>query len=189
MTIISGLIINGCQTKKQDNLREDNLSLSSEIQEQILENIYNKQKDLQLCDGEIDKSFSKKSSSVYPLNKEEYLVEIMCFLAAYQGNYQYFLYKINAGNVTIQPLYFQEFIRDNNQKINLKNIRSLGGSPSYDPQTQVLTIYTKGRGLADCGSFSQYQWEQSRFELKEYRLKSECDGNYLEPENYPQVYP
>jgi hypothetical protein len=190
MIIISlSFIFNGCYTKNKNDLTEDQLVMSSEQKHKILTHIYENKQQLHLCNGEIDKSVSQNSSSIYRLNEKEYLVEIMCFLAAYQGNYQYFLYKNIDSEFTIKPLYFQLFSKNNRNKINLKNIRHLGGFPNYDQETQILTIYTKGRGLADCGSFSQYKWEQDRFKLLEYRLKSECDGNYIEPENYPQIYP
>lgn len=186
------LTINSCQLGQLIDSNQDSIKsieISSKLKEHILNNIYASASNLKLCDGDIDKSLSQDSSSVYELNNREYLVEILCFLGAYQGNYQYFLYQIKDAQVEIKPLSFQQFIQDEENKIQLKNISSLAGSPVYDQDNQILTIVAKARGLADCGSFAQYQWKNSEFILLEYRIKEKCDGNYLPPENYPKIYP
>ena len=183
------IIVNGCKSRQQIDYDEDISQATSKSSQLILADLYQQKDKLQLCQGEIDLSLSENSSSVYQLNNQEYIVEILCFLGAYQGNYQYFLYSIKGQEVEIKPLFFQEFNKDKADKFKLKDSRNIGGLPSYDEESKILTVYTKGRGLADCGNFAQYKWEDSKFKLLEYRIKEKCDGNYLEPENYPKIYP
>lgn len=66
-------------------------------------------------------------------------------------------------------------------------------SPEFDPLTGRLVSYAKGRGLGDCGVFSRYflrsvEGEIVIWELQEYRQKEDCDGVYVDPEDYPLVY-
>jgi hypothetical protein len=43
--------------------------------------------------------------------------------------------------------------------------------------------------MSGCGSFAKYNLVNSEFKLVEYRAKDECDGNSVEPEQYPLIYP
>lgn len=59
----------------------------------------------------------------------------------------------------------------------------------FDPQTQTLGTFVKGRGVGDCGQSATYKYssESDRFILVEQRLKMECDGD---PESdWPVVFP
>jgi hypothetical protein len=154
----------------------------------ILNLIYGKENEIKLCDGQLDRDVSSQSSSVYALNKEDYLVEILCFMGAYQGNYEYILYQNNGSQLTIKPLLFKSFSPDKQGKYNSNMVRSISGIPNYNSHQKVLNLYTKDRGLGDCGSTAQYKWKNNDFELVEYKAKSECDGNAIEPENYPVIY-
>lgn len=188
ISLVFLFIINGCQVSQNHNISNTS-QVSSELSQKILGEIYNQGETLNLCKGDLDQDLSLNSSSVYPLNEQEYLIEILCFFGAYQGNYQYFLYTIKNSQSNIKSLYFQEFRKDTKASTKIENTSSLGGIPDYNRDSKILTIYSKGRGLADCGSLAQYQWKNSQFQLLEYRMKEECDGNYILPEHYPQIYP
>lgn len=186
--------VSGCRFESKINL-DDNVNLiSEEFSNQVFQEIYAQKDVLNLCQGDIDQSLSSNSSSVYQLKDDQYLVEILCFFGAYQGNYQYFFYTNKDSKSEIIPLSFQEFSenKSNDSKdsdLKVKNTFTIGGIPDFDETNKILTVYTKGRGLADCGSFAQYQWQDSQFALLEYRVKEECDGEYIPPESYPLVYP
>lgn len=181
--------VTACQSQQNLNSNPNSVEVSEELRQKILTDIYEQKNNFQLCQGDIDQSISRDSSSVYRLKENQYLVEILCFLGAYQGNYQYFFYQLNDANSPINPLSFQEFRQNKSNDFRVKSSVNIGGIPDYHQENKILTIYTKGRGLADCGSFAKYQWQDAQFELLEYRVKEQCDGNYLEPENYPQIYP
>lgn len=190
VTIFLIFFIEGCQlTQKYDSEPLIITDIPPELSKEIIKKIYHKRKSLNLCEGDIDQSISSDSSSVYKLKDNQYLIEILCFLGAYQGNYQYFIYTINDSQKEIKPLSFQTFTRTKNNDLKIQNNFNLGGIPDYNEEDKLLTIYTKGRGLADCGTFAKYKWKDSQFNLLEYREKKDCDGNYLQPENYPQIYP
>jgi hypothetical protein len=58
----------------------------------------------------------------------------------------------------------------------------------YDPDSQTLGTFVKGRGMGDCGSTATYKYNANsdRFVLVEQRSKEECDG---EDTDWPVVYP
>ena len=48
---------------------------------------------------------------------------------------------------------------------------------SWDPETRRLHEYSKGRGLGDCGTRSQYAWDGTRFRLVQQEEMEECRGS------------
>ncbi|AFZ55437.1 putative lipoprotein [Cyanobacterium aponinum PCC 10605] len=180
------LLLFSCQKETRENSELEAIIITPEEKQVIISKIYENQKDIKLCNQERDQALSIDSTEIYPLKENQYLVEILCFLGAYQGNYQYLLY--NRVNSAIEKISFATF-RDNPQNLQLTNTFTLNGSPEFDPISQTLSLETKSRGLGDCGSFVVYQWQNSEFTLREYRYKSDCDGVYLSPEKYPLIYP
>ncbi len=155
----------------------------------IWQYLYSSREELELCEGDIEPSVSQDISSVYRINEQQYLVEFLCFLGAYQGNYEYLLYDTTPTGVKVKSLSFDVFEPNGSGKFTSTNVSSISGLPDYEPEKQLLTVFTKYRGLADCGSLAKYKWEESEFKLLEYRVKEKCDGTYLEPDQYSQVYP
>lgn len=180
------LLIFGCQRQSLNNSEQEPVIIPEEKKQEIVTKIYNKQQSLGLCNGERDQALSQDSLKIYLLNENQYLVEILCFLGAYQGNYQYLLY--NPMDSTMEKISFPIF-QDNPQNLQLTNTFTLNGMPEFDEMEKTLSLQAKSRGLGDCGSFAVYQWEGEKFTLKEYRHKSDCDGVYLPPEEYPLIYP
>ena len=143
--------------------------------------------DLGVCTDFLDEEVAREQSQIYALNSEQYLVEVLCFMAAYQGSYEYWLYE--PGTEAIAPLSFQVFYEDGEGAWQSVQTQPLAGLPTYDPAQQELTLFTKYRGAGDCGSYANYQWQGSSFELVEFRAKSDCDGVALDVEDYPVIYP
>jgi hypothetical protein len=155
----------------------------------ILKYVYQEKNKLNLCDGTIDDAVSQEVSSVYTLDEKRYLVELLCFMGPYQGSYQYFLYSLTPTGFDLKPLTLDRFEPDETGKMNKTKAQSVGGLPDYNESEKSLIILTKGRGLSDCGSLAEYKLTESDLELVEYRFKEECDGKYIEPEEYPKIYP
>lgn len=160
---------------------------SSDFTKDIFNYLYENRQTLNLCEGEIDQQTAQQQIKAYKLDKNSQLIEFLCFLGAYQGNYQYFLYQETSQKTLIKPLTFDIYQEIKPQEITKTKVNSLGGIPEYNPDSQTLEIVTKYRGLGDCGAWGRYQWKQSDFELKEYRIKNNCDGQYTAPENYKIV--
>lgn len=97
----------------------------------------------------------------YPLSEHETLFIVPCGTGAY--NFAYRLYLENRQYDEVRPLYFATY-SDN---------YGWGGTSSlfnitYDPETNILTSFSKGRGLGDCGSRARYVWQDYDFKLLEY---------------------
>ncbi len=155
----------------------------------ILDYFYRNQDELKVCEPNLDREHSATASEIYSVGEGKYLVKVSCFLAAYQEAFEFWLYEDTAGKITTKPLTLTKFNSEGRGKPTPNDIRTLGGRSTYNPQTELLTIWTQFRGLGDCGSRSAYQFTNDTLKLLSYRAKYECDGNYIEPEQYPQVYP
>ncbi|MDV2998724.1 MAG: hypothetical protein N5P05_000330 [Chroococcopsis gigantea SAG 12.99] len=158
-------------------LGSDTLSKNSQ---NLVKKIYERRDSLKLCGGDTNAEIALNSSSVYSLDRGRYLVQFICFLGAYQGNYHYIFAADN--NFKILSLD----IIEGKKKTSTKEIVGL---PTFNPKTKTLTVYNKYRGLGDCGSWAKYQWRGDGFQLLEYREKQKCDGKYIDPEKYPKLYP
>ena len=156
--------------------------------ETVLSALRDRAEDLQLCEGETSPE-TWKQSQVYQTGEGTYLVEVLCFMAAYQGNYEYWLYRTNPTGAEVTPLNLTIFEETESGELVQQSVPSVGGLPDYDPKQQRLTLFTKYRGLGDCGALAQYQFTDQAFQLLEYRAKSDCDGNYVDPEKYPLIFP
>lgn len=164
----------------------DLIQISPTEKQRVIATIYSQQEKLNLCEKERDKGISPEATEVYPLDGEKYLVEILCFMGAYQGNYQYLLF--SSHNSTVKKISFTTFT------MQLENRRitdsfTLVGTPQFEPKMRILSVYSLARGLGDCGSFARYRWDGFGFKLLEYRGKFKCDGRYSPPEEYPLIYP
>ncbi|MGD1930147.1 MAG: DUF1176 domain-containing protein [Leptolyngbyaceae cyanobacterium] len=73
----------------------------------------------------------------------------------------------------------------------------VSGRRIFEPSEEILSISSKARGMADCGSFAHYQFQGSEFQLVEYRYQECCSSerectaqSYSRyPEKYPQIFP
>ena len=59
---------------------------------------------------------------------------------------------------------------------------------AFDAQTSELVSFFKGRGIGDCGLYQVHQWQAGRLALKEARSKQECDGAFIEIEQWPLIF-
>jgi hypothetical protein len=156
----------------------------------IVKTIYQQRVNLKLCYEEGDAKFNnfnefKKSITLYPLKERQYLIQVLCHPTAYQGVYEYYLFDSH----NLSSVVFDTIDSSLEAENKLIKTRPLVGIPEYNPESQSLIIWSKGRGLGDCGFWSKYTWQESQFTLVEYREKFDCDGVFTEPNNYPLFYP
>jgi hypothetical protein len=127
-------------------------------------------------------------SKAFPISDKKYLVQIQCFLAAYQGNFEYVLWSNESPKPRVIPLEFDSFQEPKEgEKPKRITERSIAGLPRFNVRSQTLTNFTKFRGVGDCGSSALYKLEGDRMVLQEYRAKYACDGNYVQ--DFPIIYP
>ncbi|AFY69336.1 protein of unknown function DUF1176 [Thalassoporum mexicanum PCC 7367] len=145
---------------------------------------------LGVCEYGFTADSSKDLSTVDPLGNNRYMVQLLCFMGAYQGSYSFAIYSESASaGASVDILSLDVYEPDASGAVKPIKTRAIGGLPTFDPGSQILTVFSKGRGLGDCGSLAHYELKNNQFELIEYRAKFDCDGNYVDPGEYPVIYP
>jgi hypothetical protein len=167
------------------------LPVSAPTREEILAELYAQQETLKLCDDVFDRYYSQTASQVFSLDEQTYLIQLGCFLAAYQTNFEFWQYNKTESGGTFTPLMLTSFNENENESGDpiRQETKTLAGLATYSPATRSLNILTKYRGIGDCGSMADYQLKNGKFELVKYQAKFDCDGNYIEPDEYPQIFP
>ncbi len=127
-------------------------------------------------------------SRAFQITDKKYLVQIQCFLAAYQGAFEYVLWIDESPKPRVVTLEFDGFRegKDGAKPTRISD-RAIAGAPRFNVRSQVMTNFTKFRGVGDCGSSARYKLEGDRMVLQEFRAKYECDGKYIQ--DFPIIYP
>ncbi|MBW0150795.1 MAG: DUF1176 domain-containing protein [Phenylobacterium sp.] len=90
---------------------------------------------------------------------------MVCSRGAYNVIYRLFLTDETGGGVQALELDYP----GGEATSELMNI-------SFDPKTQTLMNFDKGRGLGDCGALTQWVWTGQRFEVAHQTFMPECQG-------------
>ncbi len=155
----------------------------------VLADLYDRQGELGICSDGFDAEASPNGSIVYPVGDNQYLVQMMCFMAAYQGSYEYLIYTKTADGPQVKALKLARFQPDENGQLSRLEEQQVGGLPEYEPGKQQLTMLTKFSGMGTCGSLATYQLQGDQFQLVEYRAKFDCDETVIDPSQYPKIFP
>jgi hypothetical protein len=155
--------------------------------DEIVQYVLSSREKLKACDFFNEES-ARQASAAFKVGEKTYVAQIQCFLAAYQANYEYFLYVESGATPQVTPLKLDAMIEEKG-KITKVSDKYIAGQATFNPDSRSLRVYTKFRGLGDCGALGQYKFESDRFVLQEYRAKFACDGKFVEPAQYPVVYP
>ncbi|OLP20010.1 hypothetical protein BST81_02755 [Leptolyngbya sp. 'hensonii'] len=131
---------------------------------------------------------SLKNSQFFRVGDRKYVVQVMCFLAAYQGGYEYYLYTETSRGIRSKPLKVLFFDEDAGKRTRTYS-NAIVGLPTYNSATRELVIFNKYRGIGDCGTLGTYQFQNDVLVLKKFQAKYACDGNFIEPDQYPVIYP
>ncbi len=102
------------------------------------------------------------------------LVTLNCGAGAYNLSDGIYIGERNAaGKWTFAPAQFDDgavtFSEDNKIPILINS--------DWDPATQSIASFNKGRGLADCGSSKNWVWDGSMFRLTSATAMTECRGS------------
>lgn len=155
--------------------------------ETILQTVYDQVESRDLCDGFYQPEVAQAESRVYRLG-DRALVELVCANAAYQSVYAYVAYQPNG---SWQPLSLDGFYPDETGQFVRTSESTVAGLATFDPEQELLTVFSKARGVGDCGSLADYRWTGGALALETFRYQecSDSPGEFVEPANYPQVYP
>ncbi|PZU96961.1 MAG: hypothetical protein DCF32_21085 [Leptolyngbya sp.] len=155
--------------------------------EVILQTVYDQVESLDLCDGFYQPEVAQAESRVYRLG-DRALVELVCANAAYQSVYAYVAYQPDG---SWQPLAIDGFYPDETGQFVRTSESTVAGLATFDPEQEQLTVFSKARGIGDCGSLANYRWSGDELALETflYQACSDSPGEFVEPANYPQIYP
>ncbi len=117
----------------------------------------------------------------YALDQRRALVLIPCGMGAYQGWYVGFLADRSGGDVHALklPLPYQGDDPDHGMISGLTEVE-------FAPTNGTLSVFDKGRGLADCGLAASWVWDGENFRLAAASMQNECGG--AEPGDWPVLF-
>ena len=130
-------------------------------------------------DCEIDTNPAE--ASAYALDAGRALVLIPCLMGAYQGSDLGFVVPRAGGAATrlALPIPYQGAGPEDGTAIYLTNA-------SFDPKTGMLSMFAKGRGLADCGTSADWIWDGRAFRLAMLTKQDSCGG--VEAGDWPVLF-
>lgn len=154
--------------------------------EVILQTVLDQTEEQNFCDGFYQPEVAAESQ-VYRTG-DRALVELQCARAAYQSVYAFVALQPDG---TVQSLPLEVFYPDESGQFERTSETTVGGLASFDPETSVLTVFSKARGLGDCGSLAEYRWTGDALELATFRYQACGDSpeESIDPADFPQVYP
>ncbi len=161
-----------------------------DISDRVIPYLVANRQELGACqDFVFDSELAQSASTVYRVGENAYLAHFVCGSTAYQPLQEYYFYEKTADVPVISSLSMQYLYSDAEGTLIETTERTMAGYSDFDPATQTISIFTKGRGLGDCGSLGFYRLEQTELKLDRFLAKEKCDGQYIEPIEYPQIYP
>jgi len=128
-----------------------------------------------------DANHLRSARQVAQLSENHTLYLLPCFTGAY--NIIYRVYVVDKRYPEeVRPSLFATYADEmgwygQNQLINAE----------FDPKTETLTAFEKGRGLGDCGSIPTYRWNEYGWRMIEYRYWGKCDGSRM-PGDWPVIF-
>lgn len=203
-----GLAISGCQappSPEQDSqssstsepsktvIPEENSSgvHGSQISSKaILEDLITQKDQLKLCEEiPFDSNLARKNPLVYDLGERKSLVTVVCGMVDGQFVHENYLYDANTTKPTVIPLRVALMTIDAQRKMSTMAVRSVEGYGQYDVAENMMKITTMFDQLGDCGMVGFYQLKDKKFEVQKLFAKPDCTTGYIDPLDYPQVYP
>jgi hypothetical protein len=103
------------------------------------------------------------------IGPSETLLLLACGSGAYNVSYVPFVIRRGQGGARLAPFDISPEYWDDGKPILV--------NAGWDKERGLLTAFSKGRGLADCGTSSEFAWDGSRFRLVEQAEMDECRGS------------
>jgi hypothetical protein len=182
----------GCNAAPPATTREHLGTVNLPTDDAILQTVYDQVDSLDLCDGFFQPEVAAVESRVYRLGDGPALVEVLCAQAAYQGVYAYVTYDSDG---TVRSLSLEGFYPDATGQFVRSQQVTVGGLTTLDTDQRLLTVFSKARGLGDCGSLATYRWTGAELELATFRYQACSDSpndaaaTFNNPNTFPQIYP
>lgn len=108
-----------------------------------------------------DKKSEASGLTFYGLGRGNYLVAIEVQESAYQPHYVFMYYSesVRGKNAPGRLLKLKTYERDDDKAgtVSMKMATKVEGIVSFDDAQKQLVLYTKGRGIEDCGALVRYR--------------------------------
>jgi hypothetical protein len=120
----------------------------------------------------LDEVGGPEEAETAAMTSAETLLLLACGSGAYNVSYVPFVLRRGRGGVEARPAAFdldEPWWKDQGNPVLI--------NAGWDSERGLLTSYSKGRGLGDCGTTSEYAWDGSRFRLVEQAEMRECRGS------------
>jgi hypothetical protein len=125
-----------------------------------------------LADGDCDEDV--KDVETYRLDARHSVGIVGCYMGAYQGASLVVVID-EAGHWRPAEIEQPRPIDPVDGKVNPVDFFFLTGA-YYDPDSRLLGMAAKGRGLADCGESATWAWDGKTFRLASFQALDECLG-------------
>ncbi len=181
LIIVLGIIfISGCGLKKNNEVG---------INEKQIKN--NNEKDWEEILGWKKSCPEGREVNGYRVDKDEYVVLIECFKAAYQSNFKAYYY--NETSNEIKQLDFDHFYYDKEgvlQREKQRNFTSMDAYDDIDIVNDGFKLVVKGAGHFGCGEVLIYKWSDNDDAFDLIVASGHFNCNDPVPfEEWPVVYP
>lgn len=125
-------------------------------------------------------------TSAYVLNGKKNLIVINCYLGAYNPLQNLYLY--DKSTSSSEAISLDHYFKENNQ-LKKEVLVDIPGNISFNKTAQELSVYSKSRGLGDCGYLDTYKFQDDSFDLVK-GVARECDENQLpvSDDEWPVIY-
>lgn len=109
----------------------------------------------------------------HPLGGQRYLVEIECDRGAYQYVFMYMLF--DEGTSSAKLLKLKQYDLQADGSATVAEEEDVAGLPEFDEKNKTLKIFSKARGLGDCGSLVTYGFGEGAANVIEARARACSD--------------
>lgn len=103
------------------------------------------------ADPRIGAEAGRSGVTLFALPAARILVEVQCGRGAYQASFLYYVVNAGAGAPSAESLRFPTF-----DGVRWRTEQEIAGLPSFDEATREMEIFSKDRGLGDCGRLLRY---------------------------------
>ncbi|WP_019498743.1 hypothetical protein [Pseudanabaena sp. PCC 6802] len=137
-----------------------------------------------------DREFKKNKDrqlNIFRVGENKFFVEVLCFWASYQGNFEFFIYEKSNQKVSLRPLPLKEVIIEDGGLLKEVSKKSVAGLPTFNPKNRTFRMFSRAGG-SDCGShLAEYKYEDNKLNLLVFKVNLPCARR--NPEEYPIIYP
>lgn len=144
------------------------------------------------CESEFQKTYADENFAgleFYPLGERKYFVEVTCYAGAYQPGQQFIYYDESRSSARL--LRFKLYEREINGRVTSSYETDVSGFSEFDRKNKELKVFSKARGIGDCGSVVIYRFFNGRPVPREARAQACYDApskiRSIDPDHWPRV--